>query len=329
MKINTINYELLKKPISLIYRKPGDRIFLSMAVFLGISIVLLTIVMAFVLYGESKEAITRFGVLGFPLKAVWDPAINLEFGALTFIAGTLFTSIGALVLSFVPAVAIAIFTAEYAPRWLSVIVDNLVNLIAAVPSVVVGIWGIFVFTPWMRDCVYMPFFSWSTDNFPALVPLLGNPIGFGMSTATIILALMVLPYTAALTRDAIRLVPREQREASWALGATHREVILMAVLPYSRSGILAGVILSFGRAIGETMAVAMLIGNKNTLPFTLFGPGATMPSVIINEFREAVGNIHYSSLMAVGLALFAISLIVNLLAAWISRKFAFAGGQMV
>jgi phosphate transport system permease protein len=226
-------------------------------------------------------------------------------------------------------VAVAVFIAEYAPRWLSKIIENLVHLIAAVPSVVVGIWGIFVFAPWMRDTLYMPVYMWAVDNAPGLLPVLGNPVGYGMATATIVLALMIIPFTTALTRDAIRLVPKEQREASWALGATRWEVIRMSVLPYARGGIMAGAILSFGRAIGETMAVAMLIGNKNTLPFTLIGPAATMPSIIINEFREAVENLHLSSLMAVGFILFLISLAVNLLAAYITRKFSISGGHVI
>ncbi|MDD5719824.1 MAG: phosphate ABC transporter permease subunit PstC, partial [Candidatus Krumholzibacteria bacterium] len=231
--------------------------------------------------------------------------------------------------SFPPAIAVAIFSAEYAPRWLAHIIDGLVDLIAAVPSVVVGIWGIFVFAPWMRETFYMPAYLWAADRHPDLLPLLGSPIGYGMTTAVIVLALMIIPFTAALSRDAIRLVPKEQREAALALGATRWEVIRMAVLPYARSGIIAGAILSFGRAIGETMAVAMLIGNKNTLPFNLFGAAATMPSVIVNEFREAVENLHLSSLMAIGFYLFLISLLVNLFAAYLQRKMAVSGGRAV
>jgi phosphate transport system permease protein len=154
-------------------------------------------------------------------------------------------------------------------------------------------------------------------------------MGYGLMTATVVLALMIVPFTTALTRDALRSVPIEQREAARALGATKWEVIKMAIIPYARGGILAGAILSFGRAIGETMAVAMLIGNKNTLPFSIFGAGATMPSVIVNEFREAVENLHLSSLMAVGFTLFLISIVVNLIAAYITRKLSIKGGKLV
>ncbi|TCO10833.1 phosphate ABC transporter permease subunit PstC [Natronoflexus pectinivorans] len=327
--MNESTKEILERPLHGVYRWWGDRVFLAVAVILGISIIALGVTMAWVLFREGSMAINEFGVWGFMKGRVWDPGVNFVFGALPFLFGTLVTSIGALAIAFLPAIAIGIFIAEYAPRWLGGIIENLIHLIAAIPSVVIGIWGIFVFAPWMREKVYMPVFLWASENAPSLLPIIGTPIGYGMTTATIILALMIIPYTTALTRDAIRQVPKEQREAAYALGATKWEVIRMAVLPYARGGILSGAILSFGRAIGETMAVAMLIGNKNTFPFSIFGPAATMPSVIINEFREAVGNLHLSSLMAVGLALFVISLIVNLIAAYIIRKHSITGGQAV
>ncbi len=317
------------KPVSIIYRWLGDRIFLTVVVALGLSIILLAGAMAWVLTDEAGMAFDEFGIIGFLKGTTWDPGVQFRFGALPFIVGTLVTSVLALAIAFYPAVAVAIFIAEYAPRWLGSIIENLVHLIAAVPSVVIGIWGIFVFAPWMRETFYMPAFVWAADHHPALLPILGSPIGYGMTTATIILALMIIPFTTALTRDAIRQVPKEQREAAWALGATKWEVIRMAVIPYSRGGIMAGAILSFGRAIGETMAVAMLIGNKNNFPFSIMGPAATMPSVIVNEFREAVGNLHLSSLMAIGLVLFVISLIVNLIAAYVTRKLSITGGQSI
>jgi phosphate transport system permease protein len=324
-----ITKEALLKPPAVLYRWLGDKIFSSAVLLLGLTIIALALGMGWVLYDEGSLALKEFGFFNFIKETTWDPAVQLKFGAWPFIFGTIITSVAALVLSFIPAVAVAVFIAEYAPRWLSKIIENLVHLIAAVPSVVVGIWGIFVFAPWMRDTLYMPVYMWAVDNAPGLLPVLGNPVGYGMATATIVLALMIIPFTTALTRDAIRLVPKEQREASWALGATRWEVIRMSVLPYARGGIMAGAILSFGRAIGETMAVAMLIGNKNTLPFTLIGPAATMPSIIINEFREAVENLHLSSLMAVGFILFLISLAVNLLAAYITRKFSISGGHVI
>ena len=321
--------ELLKQKRPLIYRWLGDRIYSLLIFTIGITVILCTVLMAVVLYTDGASAIKEFGFFGFLTGRVWDPAINLEFGAYPFILGTLITSIISLAIAFLPALAVAIFTAEYSPRWLSYIIDNLINLIAAIPSVIIGLWGIFVFAPWMRDNFYMNIYLWSLDHFPQLLPFIGNPIGYGMTTAIIILAIMIIPYTTALAVDAFNKVPKEQREAAYALGATKWEVIRMAVIPYARGGILAGVMLSFGRAIGETMAVAMLIGNKNTLPFSVLGPASTMPSLIVNEFREAVENIHLSSIIAVGFYLFIVSLIVNLIAAYIQRKFSLTGARTV
>ncbi|MFH7320854.1 phosphate ABC transporter permease subunit PstC [Desulfurivibrio sp. D14AmB] len=329
LQANPSASELIRRTPPLLYRWLGDRIFALLVTMFGLLLMGLAISLAVVLYREGEAAITTFGFFGFLTGTSWDPAITLSFGTLPFLIGTIVTSVAALVLSFLPAIAVAIFSAEYAPRWLAHLIDAMVDLIAAVPSVVVGIWGIFVFAPWMRERFYMPIYLWAAENQPDLLPILGSPIGYGMTTATIVLALMIVPFTAALSRDAIRLVPASQREAAWALGATRWEVIRMAVLPYARGGIIAGAILSFGRAIGETMAVAMLIGNKNTLPFNLFGPAATMPSVIINEFREAVENLHLASLMAIGFYLFLISLIVNLVAAYIQRKMMVSGGRSV
>ena len=320
-------YELVRRTPPLLYRWLGDRIFAVLVTLFGLTVMGLAISLAVVLFWEGSEAIKSFGFFGFLAGTTWDPALTLTFGTFPFLIGTVVTSVAALALSFFPALAVAIFSAEYAPRWLAHIIDALVDLIAAVPSVVVGIWGIFVLAPWLRDHFYMPIYMWAAESRPELLPIIGSPMGYGMTTAVIVLALMIVPFTAALSRDAIRLVPKAQREACWALGATRWEVIRMAVLPYARSGIVAGAILSFGRAIGETMAVAMLIGNKNTLPFDLFGPAATMPSVIINEFREAVENLHLASLMAIGFYLFLISLIVNLLAAYIQRKMMVSGGR--
>ncbi len=320
---------VVKRTPALVYRWLGDHLFLAFVVVFGLTVMALAVALAVVLYLEGSDAISRFGFFGFLTGTTWDPALKLEFGAWPFLIGTIVTSVVALGLSFLPALAVAIFSAEYAPRWLAHIIDGLVDLIAAVPSVVVGIWGIFVLTPWLRETFYMPVYLWAAESHPALLPILGSPIGYGMTTAVIVLAMMIVPFTAALSRDAIRLVPKEQREAALALGATRWEVIRMAVLPYARGGIIAGAILSFGRAIGETMAVAMLIGNKNTLPFNVLGAAATMPSVIVNEFREAVENLHLSSLMAIGFYLFLISLIVNLFAAYLQRKMMVSGGRAV
>ena len=316
--------ELIRRPTHPIYRRLGDRVFQVVVVMLGLSIIALALLLAEVLLVEGWEPLRRFGFFGFLTGTTWDPVRGV-FGTWPFIVGTLITAVASLALSFLPAIGVAIFSAEYAPRWLAGIIDTIVDLLAAVPSVVVGIWGIFVLVPLMQNHVYLPVYLWALEHAPGLLPVLGPPAGYNLITATIVLSLMIVPYTTALARDAIRLVPRSQREAARALGATRWEVMRMAVLPYARGAIVAGAILSFGRAIGETMAVAMLIGNSNTLPFTLFGPAATMPSVIVNEFREAVEDLHLASLMTVGFYLFLISLTVNLVAAWLQRKLAVGG----
>lgn len=307
----------------------GDRIFFIIITILSLILMGTTLLLALVLFGDGAPAFKEFGFFQFIAGKTWDPGLTLQFGTYPFILGTLVTSIGSLILSFVPAIAVAVFMVEYCPKWLASIIDTLINLIAAIPSVVIGIWGIFVLVPWVRETLYFPLYYWALDHAPATLPIIGNPIGYGLLTATIVLTIMIIPYTTVLTAEAIRKVPRDQREAAYGLGATKLEVIWMAILPYARGGILSGSMLSFGRAIGETMAVAMLIGNSNSLPFTLLGPAATMPSVIVNEFREAVGNMHLSSLMAIGFILFLISLTVNLTALWLQKKFAVAGGRAV
>ena len=302
-------------------RRLGERAFLALLTVTGLVVVSIAVLMAWTLGRGAADPIARFGFFGFLTGTRWDP-VSGTFGAWPFVLGTLVTSVGALAISFLPAIGLAILSAEYAPRWLASWIDTVVDLLAAIPSVVLGIWGILVLAPTLRDNLYRPISLWAMDNAPGQVGWLGNSTGYGLVTATLVLALMIVPYTTALARDAIRLVPGEQREAAWALGATRWEVLRMAVLPYARGGISAGAVLSFGRALGETMAVAMLIGNSARLPLTLFGPAATMPSVIVNEFREAVDTLHLDSLLGIGFFLFIIALVTNLGAVWIQRRLA-------
>jgi len=309
------------------YRAPGDRVFKTVVVVLASGIIALALAMAVVIYLEAAPTFRAFGYVSFLTETTWDPVAAIH-GALPFILGTLLTSFSALLLAVFPALGVAIFTTEYAPRWLAEIINYTVDLLAAIPSVVIGLWGIFNFAPQIRDAVYMPIYLWALEDAEWLVPIIGAPSTYNFVTATLILALMIVPYTVALSRDAIGQVPKEQREAAWALGATRWEVIRNSVLPYARTGIIAGILLSLARALGETMAVAMLIGNRNRLPFTLFGPAATMPSVIINEFREAVEPLHYSSIMAVGFYLFLVTIGINLLASWIQQKLSLTKGTL-
>ncbi len=323
-KVMKADSELSKKTalhstIPAIYRSPGDKVFKLIIFTLSSAIVLLAAAMAIILYIEGRPAFRAFGHASFLSNTVWDPVAGIH-GALPFIMGTLITSFGALLLAILPALGVAVFTTEFAPKGLAQIINYMVDLLAAIPSVIIGLWGIFNFAPFMREKVYSPLYFWATEHAPGLLPVLGAPSNYNLTTATIILALMIIPYTVALSRDAIAMVPQEQREACWALGATRWEVMSVAVLPYAKPGIIAGVLLSLARALGETMAVAMLIGNSNRVPFTLFGPAATMPSVIINEFREAVEHLHYSSIMAVGFYLFVLTMGINLVASAIQRK---------
>jgi len=311
---------------SRIYGRLGDRVFTTVLVALGGAVMLIAALMAWELWSGGAEAFRAFGFWGFTLGREWDVVAG-RFGAWPFLLGTVLTSAVALGLAFLPSLAAAIAIAEYAPRWLGEVVAYLIDLLAALPSVVYGLWGIFVLVPLVRDHLEQPLFLWSAAHAPALMGLLGPPTGIGLLSAVLVLALMIIPYSSSLARDAIRLVPREQREAMYALGATRWEVVRRVVLPYARGGIFAGVILALARALGETMAVTMLIGNGHQLPFSAFGPAATMASVIANEFAEADGGLQLSSLLAVGFLLFLLSLLVNVAADWVLRRMAVGEGQ--
>ena len=309
-----------------IYGRLGDRLFSAFLLALGLAVLFIAGLLAWELWLGGRQAFATFGFFPFALGTAWD-AVKENFGAWPFIVGTVITSAAALALSFLPSLAAAIVIAEYTPRWLGEIVAYLVDLLAALPSVVYGLWGIFVLVPLVRDHLEMPLFLWASEHAPGLLGVLGAPIGTGMLAAVLVLSLMIIPYSSALARDAIRLVPREQREAMYALGATRWEVVRRVVLPYVRGGIFAGMVLALARAIGETMAVTMLIGNSAKLPYSVFGPAATMSSVIANEFTEADGGLHLSSLVAVGFLLLLLSLLVNLAAEFMLRRMAVGEGR--
>ncbi|WP_457632816.1 phosphate ABC transporter permease subunit PstC [Oceanithermus desulfurans] len=308
------------------YGKLGDRAFTALLVGLGLAVMLIAVLLAWELAAGGAEAFRTFGFWGFAAGRAWN-AVAGQFGAWPFLLGTVITSAAALTLAFLPALAAAIAVAEYAPRWLAEVVAYLIDLLAALPSVVYGLWGIFVLVPLVRDHVEQPLFLWSAEHAPALMGVLGPPTGIGMLSAVLVLALMIVPYASSLARDAIRLVPRDQREAMYALGATRWEVVRRVVLPYARGGIFAGVVLALARAIGETMAVTMLIGNSGQLPYSVFGPAATMASLIANEFAEAEGGLQLASLLAVGFLLLLLSLVVNLVADFILRRMSVGEGR--
>lgn len=291
----------------------GDRFFQLLITGFALCIPLLLVIIAISILLAAWPALSKAG-LTFLTGSRWNVAGG-EFGAAPAIYGTLVSSALALVLATPLAVGVSIFLSEIAPKWLRTPVGFIVDLLAAIPSVVYGLWGIFVLIPLLRDPV-APFIK-DTLGLGA-TPLFSGPnYGYSMLAAGVILAIMILPFISAVTREVLMAVPQSQRDAALALGATRWEMIRDAVLPYARSGIIGGVILGLGRALGETMAVTMLIGNRPEISASLFAPGYTMASLIANEFSEATSDMHLSALMAVGAVLFGITLIVNALARWL------------
>jgi phosphate transport system permease protein len=256
--------------------------------------------------------------------STWDVP-RARFGALPAVAGTLLSSLIALVIAAPLAIGVAIFTADLGPRALREPVAFLVNLLAAIPSIVYGLWGVFVLIPLLRRTV-MP----ALVPFGDLLPLLRGPAyGPSLLAAGLVLAIMILPYIASVSRDVLLAVPQAQREAALALGATPWEVVRDAVLPAAQSGLVGSLMLGLGRALGETLAVAMVIGNRHAIPTSLFDPAYSMAALLANEFAEASGSAHLSALMGVAAWLLTVTLLVNLLARWLVRRVAtgVAGGR--
>jgi phosphate transport system permease protein len=269
------------------------------------------------LWRESADARTAFG-FGFliPTKDPnWDP-VNDQFQSWPFIYGTLLTSLAAIILALPISAGIAIFMAELCPAWLRLPLNWLIELLAAIPSVVYGLWGIFVFLPVVVAPVGQALFK-SLGAIPGIGALFAGPVpvsGASRLGAAFILTIMIIPTITAVTRDVLLAIPNNQREASLALGSTEWETIWKVLLPYGLSGILGAVILGLGRALGETMAVTMVIGNSIEGSASLLKPGYTMASIIANEFAEAVTKLHSQSLIEIGLVLFFMTLILNIIA---------------
>ena len=262
-------------------------------------ILLFAIFVTLVVY--SLPSIKAFGVRFF-LDKTWDPVTG-EFGALPFLLGTLITSFLSLIISLPFSFAIVIFLGEYFTKGtVSSILKSGVELLAGIPSIIYGFWGLFVLVPIMRM---------------VQIELGVTPYGVGILTSSIILAIMIIPYSASIGTEVVQLVPSDLKEAAFSLGATRFEVIKAVILPYARSGIFAGILLSLGRALGETMAVTMVIGNSNFLPTSIFSPANSMASVIANEFSEATEKIYLSSLVEIGLLLFIVTMIVNIIGKYI------------
>lgn len=286
-----------------------DILFKFIAYLFGLAILLLLGLIIFEMYKGSSLSISKFG-LNFIFDSKWDP-VTEEFGALPFIYGTIVSSLIALLIATPISVGIAIFLVEVAPAWFRNSVGFLVELLAAIPSIVYGLWGIFILAPIIREDI-SPIFINTLGKF---IPFFKGPsFGVGLFTAGLLMAIMIIPTIASISREVITAVPNSQREASLALGSTKWEMIRNAVIPYARSGIMGAMIIGLGRAIGETMAVTMVIGNRPEIAKSIFDPAYTMASVIANEFAEASSNIYLSALIEIGLVLFAVTLLINIIA---------------
>jgi phosphate transport system permease protein len=286
----------------------GDRIFESAMTACGLAVLGLLLLIVYELVSRSGLSWRAFGFKFFAASD-WDP-VNQSFGALPFIYGTLVSSLLALVIAVPLAVGVAVFTTEMCPKVLRGPLSFFVELLAAIPSVIYGLWAIFVLVPILSQYV-QPLLA-KTLGWTGLFE--GPLFGYSMLAAGVILAIMIIPIISSITREVLMVVPQHQREAALALGATRWEMIRIGVLRNARAGIVGAIILGLGRALGETMAVTMVIGNTPQIAKSLFAPGYTMASVLANEFSEATGDVYLSALVEIGLALFVVTIIVNALA---------------
>ena len=287
------------------HARADERLFRAGTGAFGLLLIVIVIAIGVELARESTLSIERFG-WAFWTTDIWDPVLG-EFGARPFIWGTLYSSVLALLIATPIALGIAIYISELCPNWLRRPLMFLTELLAAIPSIVYGLWGIFVLVPVVRQLQV------ATPEWLRSVPLFsGPPLGVGMLSAALILAIMVIPFTSSVAREVLRSVPQAQREGAYALGATRWEAIRMALF-YARTGIIGAVMLGFGRALGETMAVTMLIGNSPQISWSLYAPQYTMAAVIANEFTEAADELYLHALVEIGLVLFVITLIINVI----------------
>ena len=260
------------------------------------------------LFVGALPALREFG-WRFLTTQAWNP-VTEHFGALASIYGTIITAFGAMLLAVPVGIGIAFFLTELCPQPLRRPIGIAIELLAGIPSIIYGIWGLFIFAPWFQQHV-QPLLIDATENIPYLRDLFGGPpYGIGIFTAALILSIMVLPFISAVTRDVFETVPHMLKEAGYGLGCTVWEVMWNVVLPYARSGVVGGAMLALGRALGETMAVTFVIGNSHHIAASLFAPGTTISATIANEFTEAVGDLYLSSLIALGLILFVITFVV-------------------
>ena len=305
-------------PPTLTGARIGDSIYSAVTFLASLSIFVIILWLVWQLTGASLQSIHHTG-LSFITKSDWNEEKD-SYHALSFIQGTLYSSFIALVLAVPVSVGAAIFLSELAPRWIRTPATFLIELLAAIPSVVYGLWGIFILIPFLKVFIFKPILNAHLQDRRFIGWMFaGQGAGYSMLAAGVILAIMVTPFITAVTRDILRAIPRSQREGSYALGATQWETISQVVIPYAKSGIIGAVILGLGRALGETMAVTMLIGNQspNTpsgISFSLFDSGYTMSSVLANKFNEAIPGLNISALVEIGLVLFCVTVFVNICA---------------
>ena len=297
----------------------GDFVFKNLTMLFAIGVLSLVFLMGYEMYAGSGPSLAKFG-WHFLVSSTWDP-VREEFGALPLIFGTVVSSLLGLLIALPLSLGVAMFLSELAPRWLERPLSFLVELLAAIPSIVYGLWGVFVLVPWLRVTVE----PWLRVHFGFLPFFTGPGYGFGMLAAGLILSVMVLPIIASISRDVMRSVPNLQREAALGLGATRWETTKV-ILSTAKSGILGATLLGLGRAIGETMAVTLVIGNRSQIAASLFSPSNSMASIIANEFAEAASDMYTSALIEVALVLFIVTLILNALArliVWsVTRRYA-------
>jgi phosphate transport system permease protein len=314
---NTMGTERPRTGLAAFGRRPaGDPAFQWLMRIMALVVFVLVGLIGYELARGSRLALEKFG-WSFLTSSDWDP-VNEQFGAVPFIFGTLVSSAIALIIAAPLSIATAVYLTELAPAWLRQAMTLFIELLAAVPSVILGLWGIFVMVPWLREHLF-PVLR-GTLGF---LPLFQGPIyGVSLLAGGMIIALMILPIITSVSREILRSVPALQREAAYALGATRWEVTRIAVLSYARKGLFGAVVLGLGRALGETMAVTMVIGNRPEIARSLLAPGYTLASVVANEFTEATTDVYLSALFEIGLVLLGVTVLVNALAQLLLKTFA-------
>ncbi len=288
--------------------KIGDTLFVTLSRIFAWSMLALSLLLVYEVVSASGLSIKTFG-WQFAFNSQWD-AVQEIFGALPYIYGTIFSSLIALLIAIPLSLGIAIYLSDLAPHWIRQPLNFLIELLAAIPSIIYGLWGVFVMVPFLRNWVE-PFFA----KYFGFLPFFQGPMyGIGMMAAGVILSIMIIPTISSVSREVLSTTPTVLKEAALAIGATRWEMVKMVLLPYGRSGILGAVILGLGRALGETMAVTMVIGNRPDISLSLFAPSYTMASVLANEFAEAVSKLHVSSLMEIAMILLIVTLLLNIVA---------------